>query len=123
MDANKILSAVETAIHMAENWAEQGWPMTFGPKSVAVNNLKTAREMSETFSYRLDALAYWQAVDETGKETATHGRKAKTALEKGDLAAAHNAVYFACFVEKKIDASAPTWSPVKAMVESNLAKD
>lgn len=112
------MEQLDSAINTASTWAVTGWGMTFGSRHVAVNSLAEAQALKDNFPNRLEALSYWVDVDTVGKETAEQGKKAKVALESGDLGAAKNAVYFARYLEKRIQESTPTWGPVFVALEA-----
>ncbi|MBF0382517.1 MAG: hypothetical protein HQL69_15960 [Magnetococcales bacterium] len=110
---------LDKAIATASSWAETGWSMTFGPRNVQVNSLKEAHELRNGFPQRLEAISYWEDIKTLGQETAQHGKKAKAALEKGDLNGAINALYLARYMEKRVDENSPTWGPAYLAVVDN----
>ncbi|MBF0446076.1 MAG: hypothetical protein HQL68_10850 [Magnetococcales bacterium] len=114
---NYPIEKLEQAIKEASNWATTGWSMTFGSRNVAVNSLKEAQELKETFPNRPEAINYWVDVETVGKETASHGEKAKVALQNGEVATAINSIYFARYLEKRIRDNTPTWGPVYLALE------
>jgi hypothetical protein len=114
---NYPIEQLDQAIKDASNWAVKGWNMTFGSRNVAVNSLEKAEELELSFPNRLEAISYWVDVDTVGKETASHGEKAKEALLNGDLGVAINAVYLARYMEKRIHDGTPTWGPVFLALE------
>ncbi|MBF0170755.1 MAG: hypothetical protein HQK87_06675 [Nitrospinae bacterium] len=109
MDTKQLIAAVRKACDEATNWAVTGWEMRWGMNQVPVNTLAEAKAKPATFVNRQEALAYWSDIEEMGAECAACGTKALAALEKGDLGAAANAVYFAKFTEKKFNKQTPTW--------------
>ncbi|MBF0453429.1 MAG: hypothetical protein HQL72_01275 [Magnetococcales bacterium] len=111
------MQQLDKAINEASNWAVSGWKMTFGPRHVEVNSLKEANALAESFHNRLEAISYWVDVETVGAETAEQGKKAKVALEKGDVKGAVNAVYFARYLEKRINDETPTWGPAFSALE------
>lgn len=115
---NSTMELLDKAIVEAENWANTGWKVTFGSRNVEVNSIKEAAELKPSFHNRLEAVSYWDDVNTVGGETAAYGRKAKESLGKGDLHGAKNALYFARFIEKRINEDTPTWGPVYAAIES-----
>ena len=113
---------LDQAIDAAGKWAVTGWPMAFGPYQKKVNSLAEARSTPKNVQHWQEALAYWEAIEEAGAETVEKGKSARTAMDAGDGQAAHNAVYFATFVEKKIHSTTPTWGPVLAELNKVLGK-
>ncbi|MBF0358789.1 MAG: hypothetical protein HQL70_09285 [Magnetococcales bacterium] len=109
---SSVTDQLDKAIATASNWAVTGWSMTFGNRHVAVNSLQEAKDLENSFPNRLEALSYWKDVDTVGKETASHGEKAKDALANGDIGAAKNSIYLASYMEKRINDKSPTWGPV-----------
>jgi hypothetical protein len=114
---NYPIEQLDQAIKEASNWAVTGWNMTFGSRNVAVNSLKEAKELKQSFPNRLEAISYWVDVDTVGKETASHGKKAKEALLNGELGTAKNALYLARYLEKRINEDTPTWGPIFLALE------
>lgn len=112
MDKKELGAKLGVAIETAENWAVDGWRMTFGNRDVEISSLKKAEESPMTFVYREEAVSYWRQIDEMGQETAAQGKKAMAALDNDDLKAAADAVYFARFIEKRINKETPTWGPI-----------
>jgi hypothetical protein len=102
---------LDKAIDKASSWAVTGWSMTFGNRNVPVNSLQDAQILKNSFPNRLEALSYWEDIELLGQETAEHGKKAKAALEQGDLHGAKNSLYLACYLEKRINENSPTWGP------------
>ncbi|OSM05102.1 hypothetical protein [Magnetofaba australis] len=120
MSKEQIISQLDQAIDAASKWADTGWTMKFGPYNDEVNSLQAAREKPETFVYRLEAIAYWEDIQEQGAETVAQGQKAKEALQNGNMMLARQAVHHAMFLEKKVNDKAPTWGKLfTAMSELN----
>ncbi|MBF0447899.1 MAG: hypothetical protein HQL67_06830 [Magnetococcales bacterium] len=113
------MEQLDKSISEAENWATTGWKVTFGSRDVEINSIAEAEALKESFQNRLEAINYWRDIENLGSETAQIGRKAKTALEKGDVKAAINSVYFARYLEKRINEKAPTWSAALSALEAS----
>lgn len=103
---------VEEAISCSGNWAEKGWPVTFGPRNVAVSSLKEAKSLPVTFLYRQEALNYWNQARLMGNDAADAGKKALDALKNGNMRAAHDALYLSQYIEKPVADNAGTWHPL-----------
>ncbi|MBF0341084.1 MAG: hypothetical protein HQL95_09015 [Magnetococcales bacterium] len=114
MDKSHMLHTLDVAMAEARAWARTGWLMTFGRNGVPVVSLPDAQARPERFVNRQEALAYWRSVAEAGEETAAQGEKAKAALERGDARLAEGAIYFAVYVEKRLNKPRSTWEPVLA---------
>ncbi|MBF0128296.1 MAG: hypothetical protein HQM02_13930 [Magnetococcales bacterium] len=118
MNEAELLQSLDSAIAEARAWARIGWSMTFGRSHVPVTTLSEAQAQSERFVHRQEALAYWRSVAEAGEETALKGEQAKAAIGRRDYRFAEGAVYFALFVEKRLNKPSSTWEPVLAGVKS-----
>ncbi|MBF0583174.1 MAG: hypothetical protein HQL80_02935 [Magnetococcales bacterium] len=118
MDRLNVIEQLDGAIAEARGWAEVGWPMHFGRNSVRVSSLSEAQGQPNAFVYRQEAIAYWKQVAELGQETAEQGEKAKQALAQQDLRLAEGAVYWAAYMEKKLNKPVPTWEPLLATLRS-----
>ncbi|MBF0194259.1 MAG: hypothetical protein HQL71_06850 [Magnetococcales bacterium] len=114
---NYPVDKLDQAINEASNWAVTGWSMTFGSRNVAANSLKEAQELKPSFPNKAEALSYWVDVDTVGKETASHGEKAKAALQNGDVNSAKNSLYLARYLEKRFNETTPTWGPIYVAIE------
>ena len=119
---DNLIQEVEAAIKKTKEWATVGWTTTFGTRKTEVNNLAAARELPDTFVYRLEAIAYWERVEKTIPETVSWGEKALAALKAGDLKGADDAASFAMWVEKPIREMAPTWEPAVNAIRAALKK-
>ncbi|MEO5339880.1 MAG: hypothetical protein H7837_05085 [Magnetococcus sp. MYC-9] len=113
----KLKEQLDAAIVDARSWAARGWKMQFGSHGRSVDSLSAAHDVPLQ-SGRQEALAYWQTVEGVGQETAVQGEKARLALDGHDLGAAHNALFLAVFLERKIRKEAPTWGPVLTALEA-----
>ncbi|WP_130471027.1 hypothetical protein [Candidatus Magnetaquicoccus inordinatus] len=118
MDTSKLVQQMDQAINDARKWAESGWPMRFGRNDVLVSSLSAAKQQSERFVNGQEALAYWRSVEEAGQESAAQGERAKQALLQGDQRLAEGALYFAAFIEKRLNRPTQTWEPVLASLRS-----
>ena len=107
-----VIYQVQEAIASSRKWAETGWPVTFGPRNVELSSLKQAESPPKNFIFRLEAINYWKQAKLTGNDAADSGQKALDALNKGDLSAAENALYFCQFIEKPFAEDAKTWLPL-----------
>lgn len=114
----KLKEQLGAAIVEAKAWAMTGWQMQFGSRGRSIDSLTAAEAESEQSFNRQEAINYWTSVNEVGQETAAQGEKARQALESNNLSAAHNAVFFAVFLERKIRSNAPTWGPVLTALEA-----
>jgi hypothetical protein len=114
---NYPIDKLDQAIKEASSWAVTGWSMTFGSRNVAVNSLKEAQELKPSFPNRPEAISYWVDVEVVGKETASHGEKAKEAILKGEFGVAKNSLYLARYLEKRINDNTPTWGPAFLALE------
>jgi primosomal protein N'' len=112
MDNQQLMAQVKAATETARNWHLKGWTMKFGPYQNEVNSLAAANEMNDRYQNRQEALTYWQQIEMASNETVAQGEKAMAALAQGNVDGAKRAVYYAMFVEKKFDESAPNWGPV-----------
>ena len=108
------------AIKQSQQWAEKGWPVTFGRKAVVVSSLQQARTLSENELCREDALHYWEQVEQLGKEAAEWGKKAMEHLAGGNLQAAEDALYYARFIERPLTQYTWTWEPVHLKIFKKL---
>lgn len=108
----QLIGQLEQTLQEASQWPTTGWPMRFGIHQVEVSSLPAAKKMAENFAYRLEALAYWDNVALTSRESVGYGQKALEALRQGDLSAAADALYFARFIEKRHRESSPTWNGI-----------
>lgn len=107
----ELIARVQRAVEASEQWAETGWPVTFGPRSEVVANLKAAEALPKTASFRREAQNYWRQARLTGTDAAEWGRKAIRALEAGDEPAALDALYFCRYIEEPFARQARTWGP------------
>ncbi|ABK44661.1 conserved hypothetical protein [Magnetococcus marinus MC-1] len=113
--SSELNQLLDGAIATSKQWAEKGWPMTFG--RYEVNSVIEARALADTVNTRIEANAYWEDVAEVGEETAEHGEVAKKALAEGNAMKAKQHIFSAFFEERKINDAAPTWGPVFAAVD------
>ncbi|MBF0161666.1 MAG: hypothetical protein HQL88_05200 [Magnetococcales bacterium] len=113
----KLKEQLEAAISESRNWAVRGWKMQFGPHGRSVDSLRAALD-TPLQSSRQESLAYWQMVEGIGQETAIQGEKARRALDGSDWAAAHNALFLAVFLERKVRKEVPTWGPLLTALEA-----
>ncbi|MBF0183430.1 MAG: hypothetical protein HQM06_03440 [Magnetococcales bacterium] len=118
MDKTKMVQLLDQAIAEARRWAETGWPMTFGRNLVAVTSLPTAEQQSDRFVNKQEAVAYWRSVAEAGEESAVQGERAKAALLQGDRRIAEGALYFAAFIEKRLNRPSSLWEPLLATLRA-----
>lgn len=116
-----LIRQVQEAIAYSGNWAEKGWPATFGPRNIEVSSLKQAQALPRNFVYRDEAVNYWNQVLLAGTDTADAGNKALTALKKGDLNAAADALYLSQYIEKPFAASSSTWAPLYEALKEKMA--
>jgi len=107
-----IQKQIESAIDQSGKWAETGWKTTFGMRQTEVNSLKDAMALPDSFSFKLEAVAYWDKVKSTGEEAADWGKKALDALKTSDEKGLADAVYFAHYIEKFYEQHSNTWKPV-----------
>lgn len=114
----EIVKDIHRAVDNSRNWGVNGWPMTFGKQNRPVNSQKDAEGLEKTFVYRLEAISYWDRVNDAGKEAATWGERAISSIQKGDLKDADDSLYFAVFLEKPVRGDAPEWGPVYAKFKS-----
>ncbi|MBF0628622.1 MAG: hypothetical protein HQL91_10455 [Magnetococcales bacterium] len=121
MNKSDVIKQLDVAIAEAREWAGSGWTMTFGRNAVRIASLPEARGQSDRFVNRQEAIAYWRSVAEAGEESAVQGEKAKAALERGDMRVAEGAIYFAVYVEKRLNKPSSTWEPVLAGIRSLAA--
>ena len=117
-----LIQKVQKAIEGSSNWAETGWKVTFGPRGTEVSSLQQALELPNTFVYREEAVNYWKQVELTGEDAAASGKKALDALEKNNLNAAEDALYFCQYLEKPFAKDALTWQPLHEAVKKELNK-
>jgi len=116
-----LIRQVEDAIACSRSWAEKGWPVTFGPRNVAVSSLKEAKSLPATFLYRQEALNYWNQARLMGNDAGDAGMKALDALKSGNMRAAHDALYLSQYIEKPLADNARTWHPVYEAFTSGAA--
>ncbi|MBF0124675.1 MAG: hypothetical protein HQL60_04995 [Magnetococcales bacterium] len=115
-----LITQLQQAIQRASDWATSGWPMRFGSHQVEVSSLPAAEKMPRSFANRQEALAYWTNVAMVSQESISYGEKALKALQKGDLPAAYDALYFARFIEKRLNEASPTWGGICDAVINQL---
>jgi len=107
-----LIRRVEEATAASRQWAETGWPATFGPRGVAVPTLREAKALPKNAVFREEAVNYWNQARLIGNDAADAGQKALDALRRGDLSAADDALYFCQYVEKPFAEQAKTWLPL-----------
>ena len=117
-----LIGRIMEAIGKSKEWAEKGWKVTFGRREVEVSSLHQAQSLPQNFVHREEAVNYWTNVDQTGKEAADYGKKAIAALERNDLKAVEDAIYFSKYLEKTFAAHTRTWEPVHEAVKRELFK-
>ncbi|MBF0186996.1 MAG: hypothetical protein HQL50_03620 [Magnetococcales bacterium] len=112
MNKDELLQKLDATIAEAENWPVKGWKIEFGPYRNPICSLKEAEELPEEAHNRLEAINYWAIVKRTGEETVAYGKKARAALEAGDVDGAKKSVYFSMFKEKQLLERTTTWGPI-----------
>ena len=108
----EIVSQLSAAIERARNWCKAGWQVDFGPNRVAVRSLEQALQLPREFPYREEALAYWRNVQCISEEVVSCLKGALDDLERGDLKAAGNKLYFAQYFERPLEESSRTCKPL-----------
>ena len=103
--------ALKDAIKETEEWVTKGWPMGFGIDSAPVNSVKEAKELPDSFVYKIEANSYWGRVEYVSEEALVWANRALAALEKGDMHDALDCAYSALFIERGFRESIPTWGP------------
>ena len=116
-----VIQQVEQAIAYSKSWAETGWSAQFGNRQTDVSSLLQAKALPKNAVYRLEALNYWNQVKLNGHDCAESGIKALHALKQGNVAAAHDALYYCQFIEKPFAESTNTWLPLYEAVKEKLA--
>ncbi|MDT9546611.1 MAG: hypothetical protein HQ516_05185 [Chlorobium sp.] len=117
----ELIGRVEKAIDASERWAETGWPVAFGSRSISVPSLKEAEALPRTAVFRREAINYWKQVQLTGTDAAASGRKALQALKKGELEMAIGALYFCRYQEAPFASSTNTWTKLYDAVLNKAA--
>lgn len=107
-----LIQEIKQAIETSNKWAETGWEMKFGPRNESVNSLKDAEALPHGHAFKMEAIAYWIRVKQAGEECSEYGKKAIEALEKNNVKAADDALYYAHFVEKFYEKQTQTWTPI-----------
>ena len=118
-----LIKLVEKGIDRSLEWAQIGWPATFGRNGIEVSSLQQAKALPENFVYREEALDYWQNVEQLGREAATYGKKTIISLKKSDLKAAENSIYQALYIERPCERYSKTWKAVHDSVIRKLASN
>jgi len=113
---------VEEAVKISRSWAENGWPMGFGPKSAEVNSLEAAEALPVSFIYREDAVNYWHQVELLGNDAADSGEKAISAMRSGDAKAVENALYLSQYIEKPLAGKTSTWKSLYEALKEKTAE-
>jgi hypothetical protein len=107
-----VISEVKKAVESSRHWADNGWPVSFGPRNIEVSSLKAAEALPRTSVIRLEARNYWEQALLTGNDAGEWGEKAIEALEAGNVKGAADALYFSQFIEKPFAESSKTWLPL-----------
>lgn len=115
------INQVRKAVDESMAWATSGWKVSFGERGSEVNSLHQARSLPENFVHREVARDYWNHVAQTGEEAAAYGRKAIEALNKNDLKAAEDILYFCWYLEKEFSDYTRTWKQVYEAVKKQLS--
>lgn len=108
----EIVSQLTASIERARNWCNTGWHVDFGPSREAVRSLEQALQLPREFPYREEALAYWRNVQCISEEVVACLKGALADLERGDVKAAGNKLYFAQYFEKPLQESSRTCKPL-----------
>ncbi|MBF0158925.1 MAG: hypothetical protein HQL58_05325 [Magnetococcales bacterium] len=115
-----LIEQLQQTIQKASDWVTSGWPVCFGHNQVNVPSLPAAEKMPHNFVNRQEALAYWHNVALASRESVEYGQKALAALQQGDLSSAYDALYFARFVEKRLNEVSATWAGICDAVNRQL---
>ncbi len=115
-----IIPRIEEAVESSRKWAENGWNMGFGPKSVAVTTLKEAEALPVSFIYREDSVNYWRQVQLMGNDAADSGEKAVEALKNGDIDAAEKALYLSSYIERPCEQYTSAWKSLYEAVKEKM---
>ena len=117
-----LIELASKAVDRSLQWAQIGWPVTFGRKGKEVSSLQGAQELPENDIYREEALDYWSNVELLGQDAAAYGRKSISFLEKGELKAAESLIYQALYTERPCARYSTTWGIVHDSVVKVLAE-
>ncbi|NTW11216.1 MAG: hypothetical protein HGA26_07640 [Chlorobiaceae bacterium] len=107
-----VIGEVQKAVENSRHWAEKGWPVSFGPRNIAVNTLKEAEALPRTSAIRPEAVNYWKQARLTGNDAGDWGEKAIAALGAGNIKGAADALYFSQYLEKPFTEFSRTWQPL-----------
>lgn len=118
---NDLIAKIERAIESSRSWASVGWEMRWGMRQEPVSSLPAALSEPETSVHRYEALNYWRDVEEMGAECAEYGLKALEAARAGEMEKVVDALYYAKYVEKRINKQTPTWGDSYEAARSSLA--
>ncbi len=116
--SQEVLQLVKDATNKSLKWAEDGWKMTFGPRQTPVCSLKEANALPDTFSFKIEAITFWDRVKQAGEEAASWGEKAIDALQKGDTKGASDCVYYAYYTEKFYANYLNMWKDVNSKLKN-----
>ena len=105
-----LIITLQHAIEISRNWANTGWPATFGPRNIEVVSLEQAKALPRNFVFSQEAVNYWNQVQLTGNDAADAGQKALDALKNGNTAQAMDALYLSQYIEKPFAESSKLWS-------------
>ena len=121
--ADDVIITLQQAIEISRNWAETGWPVTFGPRNVEVSSLEQAQALPKNFVFRDEAVNYWRQAKLTGNDAADSGEKAMTALKSGNPGAAADALYFSQYIEQPFAGYSRLWRDLYETVKALVIKD
>ncbi|MGN7612664.1 hypothetical protein ACQZV8_11330 [Magnetococcales bacterium HHB-1] len=121
MSLEECIQKLDAAIEEANSWASKGWNMQFGMHDDRVASLSEAEGSPESFHNRQEALAFWSIVSRTSEEAVAEGKKARAALDNGDIKTAMRAVFFAMFKERQLLERTTTWRPIYEALSKNCA--
>ena len=103
---------VKESLERSRKWAEDGWKVTFGPRQLEISSLQHALDLPLEAPNREEAIGYWKNVEGISEEVSLYLEAALADLEKGDLKAAENKLYFAQYYEKPLEQYTKTSKPV-----------
>lgn len=110
--SDNLKKSVQESLERSRKWAEDGWKVTFGARQVEISSLQQALDLPKEAPNREDAIGYWKNVQEISEEVSIYLEGALADLEKGDLKAAENKLYFAQYFEKPLEQFTNTSKPV-----------
>ena len=107
-----LIQKIDEAINKSEKLSESGWKMTFGQRAYEVCNLEQAKALKHDHPYRLEAVAFWELVRDSGHDMAENGRKAKSAFESGNSVDGIDFLYAGSFIERGFENYTKMWYPL-----------